>query len=157
MFFCARTRFIYPRSEHRYPFDPQARNEPQICAIKNETLCATHRFQEDLVERTRTTKGLIALGHRIPRWNRAQCLLALFVTFLSLYTPASFGQASSSSDAAGRITDPTGATVPGAVIRLINNGTRAERSTTTNDAGDWSIPNLPPASYTLRVEKAGFK
>ena len=109
------------------------------------------------MERTRTTSVITAFQHRICRWNRALCLLALFVAFLSFFTPASFGQASSSSDAAGRITDQTGAVVPGAVIRLINNGTRAERSATTNDGGDWSIPNIPPASYTLRVEKAGFK
>jgi len=109
------------------------------------------------VERTRTTSVITAFGHRICRWNRALGLLALFVAFLSFFTLASFGQASSSSDAAGRITDPTGAVVPGAVIRLINNGTRAERTATTNDTGEWSIPNVPPASYTLRVEKAGFK
>ena len=109
------------------------------------------------MERRRTTNVLTAFGHRIRRWNSALCSLVLFVTFLSLFTPASFGQASSSSDAAGRITDQTGAVVPGAVIRLINNGTRAERTATTNDTGEWSIPNVPPASYTLRVEKAGFK
>ncbi len=76
---------------------------------------------------------------------------------LAVASPAALGQASSNSDAAGRITDATGASVPGATVHMINNGTGAERTTTTNGAGDWSIPNIPPANYKLRVEKQGFK
>jgi hypothetical protein len=68
-----------------------------------------------------------------------------------------YGQASSSSDAAGRVTDTSGAVVAGATIHLVNNGTGAERTTTTNDNGDWSIPNIPPANYKVRIEKEGFK
>jgi hypothetical protein len=67
------------------------------------------------------------------------------------------GQASSSSDAAGTITDVTGAGIPGAVVHLVNNSTKAERTASTNDSGQWSIANLPPANYSLRVEKQGFK
>src|SRR4051794_1837377 len=137
-----------------------------LCIHKHEELamrhqerdvCAAQRFQEDSVERTRTTDVISKSRPGIRQWNRELSLLSLFVTILSFFTPVGFGQASSSSDAAGRITDQTGAVVPGAVIRLINNGTRAERSATTNDGGEWSIPNIPPASYMLRVEKAGFK
>jgi hypothetical protein len=72
------------------------------------------------------------------------------VLFLASATGVGYAQASSSSDA-------TGATIPGALIHLINNGTRAERTTTTNNAGEWSIPNLPPANYSVRVEKQGFR
>ena len=74
----------------------------------------------------------------------------------SLAAPSAFGQASSSSDAVGKVTDPTGASVPGATIHLVNNGTGSERTATTNDAGDWSIPNIPPANYRIRIEKQGF-
>lgn len=68
-----------------------------------------------------------------------------------------YGQASSSSDAVGRVTDSSGATVPGATVHLTNNATGAERTAVTNNNGDWSLPNLPPANYRLRVEKEGFK
>ena len=83
--------------------------------------------------------------------------LAVPVMALNLATPAAYCQASSSSDAQGKVTDATGASVPGATIHLINIGTGAERTTTTNDAGEWSVPNIPPADYRLRVEKQGFK
>lgn len=75
---------------------------------------------------------------------------------ISLAASSALGQASSSSDAVGKVTDPTGASVPGATVHLVNNGTGSERTVTTNDAGEWSIPNIPPANYRIRVEKHGF-
>ena len=92
-----------------------------------------------------------------PRYFLALALAAVPVVALNLAFPVAYGQASASSDAAGTVTDSSGAAVPQATIHLINNATKAERTTTTNDAGQWSIPNLPPASYALRVEKEGFK
>ena len=32
----------------------------------------------------------------------------------------------------------------------MNQGTAAERTATTNNDGDFSIPNLPPATYSMR-------
>jgi len=84
-------------------------------------------------------------------------MAATSVTAINLTTVSAYGQASSSSDAVGKITDTSGATVPGATVHLVNNATGAERTATTNDSGDWTIPNLPPGSYLVRVEKAGFK
>ena len=83
--------------------------------------------------------------------------MALPVTGFHLLAPLAFGQASSSSDAVGKVTDSSGATVPGATVHLVNNATGAERVVTTNDSGDWSVPNIPPANYRVRVEKEGFK
>lgn len=79
------------------------------------------------------------------------------VVLLSVGAPSAWGQASASTDAAGTVTDATGAKIPGATIHLINNGTKAERTTKSNGSGDWSIPNIPPANYSIRVEKDGFK
>jgi hypothetical protein len=87
----------------------------------------------------------------------ALSIAAVPVITLNLGTLPAYGQASSSSDAVGKVTDTSGATVPGVTVHLINNATGAERTATTNDSGDWSIPNLPPANYRLRIEKEGFK
>ncbi len=70
---------------------------------------------------------------------------------IGLAGPSAWGQASSSSDAVGKVTDQTGASVPGATVHLVNNGTGSERTATTNDSGEWSIPNIPPANYRIRV------
>jgi hypothetical protein len=91
------------------------------------------------------------------RTSLAILLAAAPLLALGVVSPAAYGQASSSSDAAGKVTDVTGAVVPGATVHVINNGTKAERTTQTNGSGEWSVPNIPPANYTVRVEKQGFK
>jgi hypothetical protein len=57
----------------------------------------------------------------------------------------------------GTVTDPTGAVVPGATVTLTNKETNFSRTATSNDNGFYTIPNLPPASYSMTAEKQGFK
>ncbi len=57
----------------------------------------------------------------------------------------------------GRITDPSGAVIPGAEVRAINVATQAAARARTNDAGNYTIPYLLPGTYTLTVEAQGFK
>src|SRR5215510_3440679 len=56
----------------------------------------------------------------------------------------------------GRVTDDTGAVVPGAKITITNVGTNESRSVVANDNGEYAIPQLSPGQYTLTVEYAGF-
>ena len=57
----------------------------------------------------------------------------------------------------GRVTDQNGAVVPDAKVTLANVETNEAREVTTNNEGDYSIPQLQAASYTLKVEAPGFK
>jgi hypothetical protein len=57
----------------------------------------------------------------------------------------------------GQVTDSTQAGVPGAVVTVTNTGTNAQRIATTDAQGAFSVPNLPPATYQIRVEKPGFQ
>src|SRR3984957_2091688 len=82
-------------------------------------------------------------------------LFALMVTGLAGVTLSA--QQSSVSNIVGKVTDSTGAVIGSATIHVINQATAAERTSVSNSDGDFSIPNLPPATYDLRVEKAGFK
>ncbi len=110
-------------------------------------------------ERTIGTKRLwdAAVLRAARRMSLAAGMAAGSVIVWGIASPAAYGQASSSSDAVGKVTDASGATVPGATVHLVNNATGAERTAITNDSGEWSIPNIPPASYKLRIEKQGFK
>src|SRR6266536_1922295 len=56
---------------------------------------------------------------------------------------------------AGQVNDASGAAVAGATVRVT--GGSAERTTTTNDQGMFSVENLNPGNYTVRVEMANFK
>lgn len=57
----------------------------------------------------------------------------------------------------GRVTDPSGAVVPEATVTVTNEGTQVSVSVHTGQTGDWVAPYLQPATYTIRVEKTGFK
>ena len=50
-----------------------------------------------------------------------------------------------------------GQSVPKAKVSLTNEATGAENLTFTNESGYYVVPNLPPGSYTVRAEAAGFK
>src|SRR5690349_2479592 len=57
----------------------------------------------------------------------------------------------------GRVSDATGAAVPGANAILTNTSTNAVRTTLSTDSGDYSFPSVPPGLYNVRIEKPGFK
>jgi hypothetical protein len=57
----------------------------------------------------------------------------------------------------GSVFDSSGAMVPGAEVTVTNPMTGQVRKTTTNDQGQFSVAELPPSSYSVRVSKSGFK
>jgi len=57
----------------------------------------------------------------------------------------------------GTVTDPNGAAVPGAAVKLIEQATKTQREATTNERGLFTFVNVKPAAYTLMVEIKGFK
>src|SRR3954447_21501307 len=57
----------------------------------------------------------------------------------------------------GRVTDASGAAAPDVAVTATNVSTNASRRTVTTETGDYSFPSLPPGTYTVRVEKSGFK
>ena len=59
-------------------------------------------------------------------------------------------------DITGRVTDTQGRVVPGATVTATHKGTGAARTATTNDAGDYTITQLPPGKYDLSVEAKNF-
>jgi len=57
----------------------------------------------------------------------------------------------------GRVTDPSGAVIPGASVALTNVNTNAVRNAVTAEAGAYTFTSIPPGSYRLRTELPGFK
>ena len=64
---------------------------------------------------------------------------------------------SDSSSISGTVTDSSGAVLPNASITVHNNETRSDRSAKTNESGSYTITNLPPGDYNVRVENTGFE
>ncbi|OFW43582.1 MAG: hypothetical protein A3J28_00495 [Acidobacteria bacterium RIFCSPLOWO2_12_FULL_60_22] len=57
----------------------------------------------------------------------------------------------------GTVTDSSGAVIPGATIAATNLETGLQRSGTSNSAGLYAMPNLPPGRYRVQVSMAGFQ
>jgi hypothetical protein len=57
----------------------------------------------------------------------------------------------------GTVLDAAGAVVPGAAVSVVENNTGVQNSTTTTSAGAYTLPYLPPGTYTVRVSAAGFR
>src|SRR5580698_5184126 len=57
----------------------------------------------------------------------------------------------------GSVTDPSGAVVPQAAVKLNSTQTGISRTYVTDAGGRYSFTQLPPATYTLSVQANGFE
>jgi hypothetical protein len=81
-------------------------------------------------------------------WRIALLLLAMAVTASAQEFRGSL---------TGRITDPTGAALPGAEVSVKNVETNITVKTTANEDGSYNFPLLQPGKYQLAVSQPGFK
>ena len=56
----------------------------------------------------------------------------------------------------GRVSDSTGAVVPGATVEVANVATGVAISTTSNEEGNYRFPGIPPGVYRVQYELTGF-
>ena len=82
--------------------------------------------------------------------------LRLLVVFILLSTTLLVGQTFRGT-ILGTVTDPSGAVVAGATVKVKNLGTGLERTTVTSADGSYSVPELPIGSYSVTVTQTGFK
>src|SRR5579859_6934441 len=83
-------------------------------------------------------------------------LVALLVLGVLSFGIAAGAQTSNSAIILGTINDKAGAVVPDATVGLMNTATNETKTTTTNAAGEYVFPNVPPGTYTLKISKTGF-
>ena len=57
----------------------------------------------------------------------------------------------------GTVTDPSGAVVPRALVTVQNAGTGLTSTIEASSSGTYTMPNLPPGTYTVTVAKDGFR
>ena len=79
----------------------------------------------------------------------------LSICLLALISVAS-GQVGTST-ITGRVTDSTGAVVPGVKVDVLNAGTNFAFTAQTNDQGIFRIQSLQPGTYRVTLQASGFK
>src|SRR5436309_2224135 len=86
-------------------------------------------------------------------WLCIQVLIAM----LSFSSAAGWAQQAVSGAITGHVIDPTGSVVPGAIVRVTNVNTNVTTQTETNNEGSYRIFSLVPGTYTVTIERTGFK
>ena len=76
--------------------------------------------------------------------------------FLLSACAASFAQ-DARGRLSGRVTDASGAAVPGAAVAAVKSDTGVRLETRTSPEGAYELPLLPPGDYTVEVQATGFK
>jgi len=82
-------------------------------------------------------------------------LLSAF-SLLLVFSFTIFAQ-TGTSNITGTIRDSNGAAVPGATVKAKNDATGVTSTQTTTESGLYSFSSLPVGSYTITIEKQGFK
>jgi hypothetical protein len=84
-------------------------------------------------------------------------LLVSLLLSLMLLPTAAFGQTAGTGAIAGVVSDPSGAVVGQATIKVTNNQTGEKRTAVSTNSGNYSVSLLQPGAYTVEVSKSGFK
>jgi len=83
------------------------------------------------------------------------CLIALLG--LVALIPASMRAQVYTGSLTGLVTDPSGAAVPAAAIKLTDVNKGYDYTAQTNESGRYLLRSLPPGTYRLAATAAGFK
>ncbi len=67
-----------------------------------------------------------------------------------------FAQSTLTGGVTGKVTDPQGAIVPNATVKVTNTGTNSTVTVTANSEGAYSVTNLQPGTYRLEISSGGF-
>lgn len=91
------------------------------------------------------------LCQSIPFWA------LLFVCALLFTTRSVFAQAVANAQVTGEVTDPSGAAVSGATVKMTETDKGIAHEARTDANGHYTLPNLPVGPYRLEASVAGFK
>jgi len=90
-------------------------------------------------------------------WKRFFAAVFALLVVLSLGSTRLAAQNSTTGDIAGVVTDPSGATVPGAKVALRDETKGNTQASVTNKDGVYHFYLLSPGPYTVTVTAAGFE
>ena len=83
-------------------------------------------------------------------------LFSCVMLLLALGGVSLWAQSQNTAQIQGTITDASGATVPGTVIKATQTDTGTVRTVSSGASGDYVLPNLPTGPYRLEATKEGF-
>src|SRR6185503_21321311 len=134
---------------------------PVVCEMREHTtpkrLCDKGRAFE-----CRMRRNLGTISNIRASGAGEDCLMNRFFRHLSvvgliLLLPAAVAWAQATAGLAGRVTDESGAVLPGVTVTITQTDTGFTRSVVTDGSGAWIASNLPLGPYRLEVSLPGFR
>ena len=95
------------------------------------------------------------ISHARANWSISISVLLVMAIVLVVVSPL-MAQVQNGT-ITGRVTDPSGAVIPGATVTATQVGTGLILHTVSSSDGSYTFTQLLPNQYTVTVEKAGFK
>ncbi len=83
--------------------------------------------------------------------------LSIAAALMLSATPRLHAQEVAVAEVDGKVTDPTGAAIAGATVKMTEADKQISRTFTTDPTGVFRFPNLPVGPYILEVNAKGFK
>jgi hypothetical protein len=83
-------------------------------------------------------------------------LLLVWAPALACFPVRLAAQGETTSAILGVVADPSGASLPGAVVTVVSSETGAKRTAKTDDGGRFNFPQLKPGAYAVKAEAEGF-
>ena len=95
---------------------------------------------------------------RIPTTEaRLWCIVARTLVVMLFVTYSTLAWSQSAAQISGRVTDQSGAVMPGVEVTVTQTATGATRSAVTDETGNYALPNLPIGPYRLEAVLPGFR
>src|ERR1700694_4132729 len=82
---------------------------------------------------------------------------SISLVVLSLLLASAIAWAQATAQLNGRVTDESGAVLPGATVTATQTDTGFMRTVVTDETGAWVMPNLSIGPYRLEVSIQGFR
>src|SRR5215470_15628871 len=96
-------------------------------------------------------------GNRKLTTKRSHFIAGFALAAICLLVPAIVRAQELRGKISGRVTDSSGAVIPGATVKVTDVARAAASTVTTNEEGLFDAPYLLPGTYQVVVELAGFK
>ena len=126
---------------------PIYRDEINIDCLKLPKIFIHREFSAQVDKATGIAKPLAAY---------CVCILTLGFLAVCIGQTNIYAQVKSSS-INGIVSDASGATVPGAHLIVTEQTTQVTETTDSNGAGEFTVPYLKSGTYTVEIQKPGFK
>lgn len=102
------------------------------------------------------TRNSLGFTFQRPTGSPWRAVILVVTCLVCLDAVTAFAQVAQFGQITGLVTDPSGAVIAAATVRVANESTKVEHATSTNADGNYVVTSLLPGTYDVTVSRTGF-